>query len=77
MAFFQTIQFALLPQISFISLISLKPSVSPTTLELEQEDFDMFQKLQKGVACIKEAMQLFLKRKWKTRALQGDPGEDE
>ena len=59
MAFFQTKQYALLPQISFISLLSSKPKVSPMTLELEQEDFDMFQKLQRGLACIKEAMQLF------------------
>ena len=63
MAFFQTNQFALLPQISFISLLSSKPSVGTTTLQLEQEDFDMFQKFQRGLACIEEAMQLFRKRK--------------
>jgi hypothetical protein len=76
-SFFQTEQFALLPRVSFISLLSSNPSVGPTTLELEQEDFDMFQKLQRGLACIKEAMRLFRKQNLKMRAPQGGSGEDE
>jgi hypothetical protein len=77
MAFFQTKQFALLPPISFLSLLSSKPDITSMTLELEQEDFEMFQKLQRGLACIKEAMKLFRKRKGKAKAPQGDSGGEE
>jgi len=44
------------------------------SFELEQEDFEIFQRLQRGLACIKEAMK-FRKQKGKAKALQGDSGE--
>jgi hypothetical protein len=37
----------------------------------------MFQKLQRGLACIKEVMKLFRKREGKVKAPQGDLGEEE
>jgi hypothetical protein len=47
------------------------------TLELETGGLRHVPKLQRGLACIKKAMQLFRKRKRKTGALRGDSGEDE
>jgi len=79
MAFFQTKQFALLPPSSFLTLLSSKPvNITQMSLELEQEDFEIFQRLQRGLACIKEAMTLFRKRnlKGKVKAPQGDSGEE-
>ncbi|KAJ6608979.1 hypothetical protein B0H10DRAFT_1954937 [Mycena sp. CBHHK59/15] len=48
-AMLQTKQFAHIPSINFLCLLSKSPKVLPTGLELEQEDVDRFKKLNGGL----------------------------
>lgn len=60
----QTKQFALLPSMSFLCLLSVSPKVhaQSSTLELTQEDSDRFKTLDQGTAMFKDAMKLSRKR---------------
>jgi hypothetical protein len=54
-------QFAILPSVSFLSVSPKVHSISGT-LELTQEDSDLFNALDKGTAKFKDAMTLSRKR---------------
>jgi hypothetical protein len=61
----QTKQFALLPSMSFLCLLSVSPKVhaKSSTLELTQEDSDRFKTLDQGTAKFGDAMKLSRKRR--------------
>jgi hypothetical protein len=60
----QTKQFAILPSMPFLCLLSVSPKVHSIsgTLELTQEDIDRFNTLDKGSVKFKAAMKLSRKR---------------
>ena len=74
----QTKQFALLPSMSFLCLLSVSPKVhaQSCTLELTPEDSDRFKTLDQGTAKFKDAMKLSRKRKKVAEAIDGELDED-
>ncbi|KAJ6610323.1 hypothetical protein B0H10DRAFT_1811784, partial [Mycena sp. CBHHK59/15] len=58
-SFLQTKQFAHIPSINFLCILSKTPKLTPTGLELFPEDAERFKKLQGGVGKFDEAMVLF------------------
>lgn len=60
---FQTNHFALLPSLQFLVLLSSPQKMTPTGLELTQEDGERFLGLKGGATKFKEAMKLSRKRK--------------
>ncbi|KII84575.1 hypothetical protein PLICRDRAFT_167537 [Plicaturopsis crispa FD-325 SS-3] len=58
----QTKQFALLPSIAFLCVISSKPTTSATSLELPIADYELFKKLRDGESSLKHATTLYNKR---------------
>jgi hypothetical protein len=69
----QTRQFALLPAMMFLTLLSSPPKVNPQsgTLELTQEDSNRFKTLDNGTTKFKDAMKLSKKRgKWNDNKLE-------
>ena len=75
----QTKQFALLPSMSFLCLLSVSPKVHSVsgTLELAQEDSDQFKTLDKGTAKFKDAMKLSRKRGKGAETLNDELSEED
>ncbi|KAJ6613242.1 hypothetical protein B0H10DRAFT_1806002, partial [Mycena sp. CBHHK59/15] len=77
-AMLQTKQFAHLPSINILCLLSKPPKVLPTGLELALEDADRFKKLNGGLDKFHKAMVLFRKHSKKGQAAgegSGDEGD--
>jgi hypothetical protein len=72
-------QFAHIPPINFLCLLSAVPKSVPTGLELATEDSESFKKLSRGFQTFDDAMKLFRKRGKRLTAGGGDDveGEDE
>lgn len=74
----QTRQFALLPSMSFLCLLSLPPKVHTQTgtLELTQEDSNRFKTLEDGVVNFQDAMKMSRKRQKVAEAIDEQFDED-
>ena len=71
-------QFALLPLMSFLCLLSVSPKVhaQSSTLELTHEDSIQFKTLDQGTAQFKDAMKLSRKRRKVAEAIDEELDED-
>ncbi|KAF8207331.1 hypothetical protein K438DRAFT_1962263 [Mycena galopus ATCC 62051] len=73
----QTKQFAHIPPIQFLCLLSAPARLIPTGIELTQEDAARFKSLTGGLGKFNEAMKLFRKRGKKKAAAGGESGDDD
>ncbi|KAJ7827971.1 hypothetical protein B0H14DRAFT_3719732 [Mycena olivaceomarginata] len=73
----QTKQFALIPPIYFLCLLSAPARLIPTGIELTQEDAVRFKTLAGGLEKFKEAIKLFRRRRKKKAAAGGESDDDD
>ncbi|KAJ7670785.1 hypothetical protein DFH06DRAFT_980885 [Mycena polygramma] len=73
----QTRQFAHIPPINFLCVLSSIPKLLPTGLELGAEDSDRFKKLSQGLDKFNTAMTLFRKRGKKTTGAGAESDDDD
>lgn len=76
-AVLQTKQFGHIPPIAFLCLLSATPKVSPTGLELAQQDSDRFKSFSRELKKFNEAMILFRKRGKRKAAAGGGSGDED